>query len=149
SKTRSGFRMSWPEGTMLMLMLGVSMVSMFGAIYLSLAAETTLNFAKVVLIYVVIENIVNTKRRLRTVMMTMVIGGLIPAFGTILFYLQGKLIEGSRAAFVGSFGNPNEDAYALIILVPIAVAIAFRSGWLTRLLMFASVGAYLLAVFLT
>src|SRR5215831_6473372 len=57
SRKRTGFRLSWPEGVMVIGLLGVSAVSTFGSIYLTQAAETTLNFSKVVLIYIVIENI--------------------------------------------------------------------------------------------
>src|SRR5262245_35892808 len=149
TKRRTGFRMSWPEGTMLFLMLGVSIVSMFGAIYLRQAAETTLNFTKVVLIYVVIENIVTTRQRLKSIMLTMVVGGLIPAFGTIRNYVAGHLIEGSRAAFAGTFGNPNEAAYGFVILVPLAVAVLMRGSWFVRLLMLGSIAVFLLAIYLT
>src|SRR5215467_1672174 len=56
-KRGTGFRLSWPEGVMVVALLGVSAISTFGAIYMRLAAETTLEFGKIVLIYIVIENI--------------------------------------------------------------------------------------------
>ncbi len=148
SQTRSGFRVAWPEGAMLITLLAVCMVSTFGAIYLRLAAETTLNLAKVVLIYVVIENVVTTKGRLRTIMLTMIIGGLIPAFGTIRNFLTGHLVEG-RAGFVGNFANPNEDAYGMIILVPLALVIGIRSGWFTRIFLAGACCVYLLGTYVT
>ena len=52
-------------------------------------------------------------------MWIMVIGGLFPALGTLRNYLAGNLYEG-RAAWIGIFANPNEVAYALVILVPLA-----------------------------
>lgn len=134
---------------MIIALLGVSILSTFTAIYLRQAAETTLTFAKIVLIYVVIVNIVTTQSRLRTIMMTMVVGGLIPAIGTIYNYKIGHLVEGSRAAYYGNFGNPNEDAYALIILVPIAITLAMKSGWFTRLFLGVAMLIYGLAVYLT
>src|SRR5690349_20127371 len=49
--TRSGrgFQLAWPEGVMVMALLGVAAISTFGSIYISLAADTTMNFAKIVL----------------------------------------------------------------------------------------------------
>src|SRR5207302_895564 len=139
TKRGTGFRLSWPEGAMVIALLGISAISTFGAIYMRLAAETTLNFGKVVLIYIVIENVVTNNSRLKSVLMTMVLGGLIPALGTIYNYVtHTHLVEG-RAVFYGVFGNPNEDAYALLILVPLAGALAWRSGWFIRLFLVAAI----------
>jgi len=148
SKNGTGFRVSWPEGTMVIGLLAVSAISTFGSIYVTLAAQTTMNFAKVVIIYIVIENIITTTARLRTVLMTMVIGGLIPAFGTIEHYLTHQLNQG-RAAFWGVFNNPNEDAYSLVILVPLAAVLLRRSGWFTRLVLIGAIAAYVMATYLT
>jgi len=148
AKNGTSFRMSAPEGMMLVLFLGVTVLSTFGAIYLTQAAVTTMNFAKVVIIYVVIENIVTTTDRLRKVMLTMVIGGLIPASGTIYHFLH-HVVKDGRAAYYGTFGNPNEDAYGLVILVPIAAVLAWRAGHLLRLFLVGSIGLYLIATYTT
>jgi hypothetical protein len=80
------------------------------------------------IVFFFIVNCANTERRLRGVMWTMVIGGLLPAAGTLRNYLQGNLVEG-RAAWVGIFANPNEVAYSLVILLPLAAFLApGRSG---------------------
>jgi O-antigen ligase len=79
----------------------------------------------------------------------MVVGGLFPAVGTIKNYFSGVLVEGSRGAWQGVFANPNEAAYALVILVPIAWALAGKSGWIMRLALWAVIAAYLLAIFVT
>jgi hypothetical protein len=88
-------------------------MSTFDAIYVRHALDQTIDFAKIVLIYLLIENVVTTERRLKVVMLTMVLGGLFPALGTIYNYQAGVLHENSRAAFRGIFGNPNEAAYGL------------------------------------
>src|SRR2546428_2103203 len=64
-------------------------------------------------------------------------------------YLHGILKEGTRAAWKGIFGNPNEDAYALLILIPIAAGIASISRWHVRVALWGMIGVYLLAIFLT
>ena len=56
---------------------------------------------------------------------------VFPAVGTIRNFRAGILQEG-RAAWVGIFANPNEVAYAMVILMPFAAYLAMRSGWLLR-----------------
>jgi O-antigen ligase len=82
-------------------------------------------------------------------LLTMVVGALFPAIGTIHHYMQGILIEGTRASWVGVFKNPNEDAYSLAIMVPIAAALAGKSRWFGRILLWTAIGIYLAAIFLT
>jgi len=148
-QNRQRFRLMWPQGAMLIAFLGVCVVSTFGAIYVRHSVEQTSDFAKIVLVYLLLENVITSERRLRTVMFTMIIGGLFPAIGTIHRYVSGVFIEGSRAAWRGIFSNPNEDAYALVILIPLALAVANKLGWLTRLAIWTAVATYLLAIFLT
>jgi O-antigen ligase len=149
AKNGTGFRLSWPESVMIIAMLGVAAVSTFGSIYVRLAAETTLNFSKIVLIYIVIENIVTASDRLRAVLVTMVIGGLIPAAGTLYNYLTHQHLVQGRGAFYGVFANPNEVAYSLVILVPLAAVLAWRSGGLKRIFFVAAIGLYLVATYVT
>src|SRR5262249_19297871 len=130
-------------------MLGVAAVSTFGSIYVRLAAETTINFSKIALIYIVIENIVNATDKLRAVLVTMVLGGLIPAVGTIYNYLTHQHLVQGRGAFYGVFANPNEVAYSLVILVPLAAVLAWRSNWLKRIFFVAVIGIYLVATYVT
>jgi len=146
---RQSFRLMWPQGAMLIAFLGICVVSTFGAIYVRHSVEQTSDFAKIVLVYLLLENVITSEKRLRTVMLTMIIGGLFPAIGTIHRYASGVFFEGSRAAWRGIFSNPNDDAYALVILIPLALAVANTSGRLTQLAIWAAVAAYLLAIFLT
>jgi O-antigen ligase len=81
--------------------------------------------------------------------MTLVFGGLFPAVGTIHHYAAGILVEGSRASWLGVFKNPNEDAYCLAVLVPIAAALAGQSKRFMRVMFLAIIGLYLVAIFLT
>ena len=145
---RQRFRLMGPQGLLLIVFLSICFLSSFTAFWPGYAFGKTMDLAKIVLIYVVIENTVTTPRRLRTVMMTMVIGGIFPAVGTISHYTQHILRDG-RAAWIGVWGNPNEDAYGLLILIPIAAALAIKSNWSVRIGLAAIVGTYLLAIFVT
>jgi len=149
SRNGTRFRLAWPETPMLIGLLGVAGISMFDAIYVRQGFETTSNFGKIVLIYVVIENTVSSTNRLRVVLLAMIAGGLMPALGTMHHFLTGRLVEQTRAAWVGVFANPNEDAYSLAILVPLAAAVASTSRWWLRVALWGVIGAYILAIFLT
>ena len=80
--------------------------------------------------------------------MTMVIGGVIPAVGIIDNFAHHFLREG-RAAWIGVWRNPNEAAYGLVILIPIAAALAIKSGWFLRIGLAAAIVTYLLAILFT
>jgi O-antigen ligase len=142
------FRFMWPEGILLVAFLGVCFLSSFTAFWPGYAFGKTSDLAKIVLIYVLIENTVTTPARLRTVLMTMVIGGIFPATGTIQHYIAHILRDG-RAAWIGVWANPNEDAYGLVILIPIAATLAIKSRWWVRVGLTAVIVTYLLAIFLT
>jgi O-antigen ligase len=149
SRNGTRFRVAWPETPMIVGLLGVAAISTFDAIYVRQGFETTSNFAKIVLIYVVIENTVSTTRRLRVVLLAMIAGGLMPALGTMHHFVTGRLVEHTRAAWVGVFANPNEDAYSLAILVPLAAAVAATSRWWLRIALWGVIGVYVLAIGLT
>jgi O-antigen ligase len=146
---RQGFRLMWPQGAMLIAFLGVCAVSTFGAIYVRHAFEQTSEFAKIVLVYLLLENVITSESRLRKVFFTMVLGGLFPALGTIYNYRSGIFYESTRAGWRGIFRNPNDDAYALIILIPLVLALANKSGKLMRIALWTVIPVYLLAIFLT
>ncbi len=149
AQTRRRFQLIWPQGFLLVGFLGIAFISSFDAMWVRLAFERTSDIAKIVLIYVVIENTVTTESRLRTIMLTMVFAGLIPAIGTIDRYVHGILVEGSRGAWKGLFGNPNEAAYGLLVLIPIAAALAGKSRWFLRVTIWGVMAICLLAIFLT
>ena len=147
-RTRQSFRLSRPQGLLLIAFLAVCFVSSFDAFWPRLAFDRTSDVVKIVLIYVAIENTVTSETRLHKVLMTMVIGGLFPASGTIHHFVYGILKEG-RATWIGVFANANEDAYALVILMPIAAALAAKSRLSLRLALWGAMAVYLLAIFIT
>ncbi len=78
----------------------------------------------------------------------MVIGGLFPALGTLNSFRHGDLIEG-QAHWIRGFGNPNELAYILVMLVPLAAVLATGARLSVRLMLWAAIGLYVSAIYLT
>lgn len=141
-------RFAWPEGGLLVAFVAAAALSCLTALWPGYAVEGVSDLAKMALVYFFIANCANSERGLRGVMWVMVIGGLFPAAGTLKNYLSGNLDEG-RAAWVGIFANPNEVAYALVILVPFAAYLAAPRRWGLRLLLLAIVLLYIAAIFVT
>ncbi len=126
----------WPDGLLLLAFLGAAALSCLTAIWLRLATEALADLAKMVLIYFLLVNSTNTPHRLRGVMWTMVLAGLIPAVGALRNYATGNLREG-RAGWVGIFANPNELAYSLVILLPLTASLASGRRPMVRLALLA------------
>lgn len=139
---------AWPEGALLAGFVGAAALSCLTALWPRQAADSLSDLVKMALVYFFIVNCVNTERRLRGVMWTIVIGGLIPAAGTIRNYLQGNIVEG-RTSWLGIFANPNEVAYSLVILVPVAAFLAAGLGMLPRLALLGISMVYIAAIFVT
>jgi O-antigen ligase len=147
-QTGKTFRLSRPQGILLLAFLAVCFVSSFDAFWPRLGFNTTSDVVKIILVYIVIENTVTTETRLKTVLLTMALGGLFPSLGTIYYFLHGWLRDG-RGSWIGVFANANEDAYALVVLMPIAALLAAKAPFGVRLFLWGIMGTYLLAIFLT
>src|SRR5262252_3134185 len=146
---RQSFKLMWPQSAMVLAFFGACIISTPMAFWVSHALDQTIDVGKILLVYLLLENVITSEQRLQVVMFTLVIGGIFPAVGTISHYKEGILVEHSRAAWRGIFGNPNEVAYALVILVPIALMLASRSRWLLRIALWGVIASYMLAIFLT
>lgn len=94
-------------------------------------------FSKTVIIFILIVGVVNTRERLRAMIkLTALCGTWLAAFAiknyaTGNFTMKGDRIEGLVG---GMFGNPNDLAAALNMLIPLAVALALMSAGAMRLL---------------
>jgi putative inorganic carbon (HCO3(-)) transporter len=146
--TRKSLHLASPEGYLLLGFLGAAALSCLTALWPRLAAESVSDLVKMSIVFFFIVNCANTERRLRGVMWTMVIGGLLPAAGTLRNYLQGNLVEG-RAAWVGIFANPNELAYSLVILLPLVAFLAAGLGLVPRLALLGVALVYVAAILVT
>jgi len=139
---------AWPEGALLLAFVGAAAVSCLTALWPHQAVDSLSDLLKMGLVFFFIANCANTVRRLRGLMWTVVLGGLIPAAGTLRNYWAGNLFEG-RASWLGIFANPNEMAYSLIILLPIAAFLAEGLRLLPRLLLLGIGVIFLAAIFVT
>jgi O-antigen ligase len=145
---RESFEFAWPEGCLLLGFLGAAALSSVTALWPHLAADAVSDLLKMTIVFFFIVNCANTERRLRGVMWIMVIGGLLPAAGTLRNYLQGNMVDG-RAAWVGIFANPNELAYGLVILLPLAAYLATGLGLIPRLALLGVALVYVAAILVT
>ncbi len=92
-------------------------------------------FFKVVSIFILLINIVDTSERLRSLMKLVVICGSVIALSAIHSFLTGQFDIGEyriKGIVSGMFGNPNDLAIALDLLVPLALALAFNSRGAAR-----------------
>jgi O-antigen ligase len=140
--------LAWPEGGLLLGFLGAAALSSLTALWPRQAAESVSDLVKMTIVFFFIVNCANTESRLRGVMWTLVASGLLPAAGTLRNYFQGSMFEG-RAAWVGIFANPNEVAYGLVILLPLAAYLATGLGFAPRLALLGIGLVYVAAILVT
>ncbi len=94
------------------------------------------SFLKVVTVFILMIGVINTRARLRKILSLTVILGTWLAVFAIKDYATGNLtmmgdrIEGRVG---GIFGNPNDLAAALNMLIPLAVTLAMMSAGAARL----------------
>jgi putative inorganic carbon (HCO3(-)) transporter len=87
-------------------------------------------FIKVVIIFVVMVNVLRTKKRMVWLMWLGIAIGVMLSYEAINLYREGVFeIEGYRVKvdFGGMFGNPNDMAVHLVVFVPISAALGFAS----------------------
>jgi len=123
--------------------------------WMSYIIDITIETSKAALIYYFIVMVVDTERRFRTLVWTMIVLMVIVASMGILQY-HGYDITGAGMAFaadkgvwqikgIGNFDNPNDLAYSVVLAVPFAMGFIFQSkGILGRLtgMLFLAVGIY-------
>jgi O-antigen ligase len=149
---------SWLRGRP--LRLGYAVIYLFFGIVLAsplwsmdphLSTDAAGEALKYVVAIFIAANVLDSRERLRLAGAVIALATLFPAIGAITSWLAGEhLVEGTRAAWIGTFGNPNFLAYHLILSTPIALALrdeetrpALKLGWLGVIV------SYAIAVFLT
>jgi O-antigen ligase len=145
---RRGFELVWPESYLLLAFAGGAALSCIGALWPRYALDNTIDLLKFLAVYFLILHTVDNERRLRMVFWTLVLGALFPAIGTLKNFFQGNLEEG-RALWIGIFGNPNEVAYSLVVLIPVAAYLAGTSRPLARAWLWLVMGVYASAIYVT
>ncbi len=134
----------------------LALITLLGVAFIPIASSPkesidvlTDTFLKVVTIFILMINLLNTRERLRSIMRLVVICGTVLALLAILSYIQGKftvVTKGEEGTVValritgavgGIFGNPNDLATSLDLLIPLAVALAMMRRGLARAAYFA------------
>jgi O-antigen ligase len=138
-------------GAGLAALLGIYLASTLWSFSPPTSLAAALELAKFVIVYLVVVNVVDSPVRVRILMAAIVIGSLIPTLGALKNYALGEnLVEGNRAAWVSTFGNPDELAYYLVVAVPLALALRERTrSRPLRLLLLCAVGLFGAGVFLS
>ncbi len=88
------------------------------------------SFIKAVLMFIVMVNVLRTRRRLMGLLWLSMSVGLYLSFTALDLYLKGEMkVEGYRVGVEvkGLFGNPNDLALHLVTITPIALALALGS----------------------
>jgi O-antigen ligase len=145
---RRGLKMVWPQSFLLLAFFGASVLSCLTALWAQLAVESAIDLGKCVLVFFLITETLDRTERMRSFLWMMVVGGFFPAVGTLIFYERGFTKEG-RASWLGIFENANDDAFALVMLVPIAIGLFRLSGGRGKLVAGLAVLVYTLAIYTT
>jgi O-antigen ligase len=107
----------------------------------SMTFDVFLDGLKFVAIFFLIVNVVTDCGRAALLVHVIALATVIPAVGTINSWAHGEhLVEETRAAWVGIFGNPNDLAYHLDI--GLALGLGARELARSRLLRLAYLAAY-------
>lgn len=92
-------------------------------------------YLKVVCIFFLLVNLLDTRARLRSIMKLVVIWGAVLALDAIYSFRSGHFTNNEhriQGLVSGIFGNPNDLAIALNLLTPLAVALAVNSRGMKR-----------------
>ncbi|MFL6215162.1 MAG: O-antigen ligase family protein [Blastocatellia bacterium] len=135
----------WPiEMKMLVVILLLAIAFTPVAVSPQTSIDTlTDSFFKVVTIFVLMMNLIDTRARLRSFMKLLIFCGVFVAASAVLNYFRGATAlnnsgELVRIAGYGTFfSNPNELAMAVNLIMPFAVVFALTSRGLKRILFFA------------
>lgn len=105
-------------------------------------------YAKVILIFALMVNTLNSPKRIERLMWLIVLACSYIAFRAVLDYVRGvNLIEYGRVqgALGGIFRNPNDLALNLVSVLPLTVLLAARTSTMFRRLMTLGCGVVMIA----
>jgi len=110
-------------------------------------------FIKAVLMFIVMVNVLRTRRRLMGLMWLSLATAFVLSYQALDLYMKGDfLAEGYRsgAEIGGMFGNPNDLALHLVTMIPLAVCLGIASkSRIMRLVYFACAALFVAANFVT
>lgn len=120
----AALRLAEPQTILIAGLLTLAAGSVYGALWPGLAAHWLVDFAKMAAVYLLIVHVVDRPARFRPVAATLIACSVVPAVAAIRRAVLGlELVEGSRAAWIGFFEDPNELALSLVLMIPLTVAL--------------------------
>lgn len=110
-------------------------------------------FIKAVLMFIVMVNVLRSRRRLIGLMWLSLLVGAVLSYQALDLFMKGELLtEGYRAGgdIGGMFGNPNDLALHLVTMIPLAVCLGIASkSRILKLVYFAMAVLFVSANFVT
>jgi len=144
------FRQRLPrEIIFLFLLIGHLFVASFlSPVWRGGAIQATLDFAKILMVVLVITAAVTTAKRLRLLILTQAIS--VSAIATVAIWKGHLLLGRLEGVLGGNYADPNDMALAMIISLPLCLALLFLSrNWLWKSFWSISMLVMIYAVFLT
>jgi O-antigen ligase len=151
SKLSRGERLTiWPlEMRMLAVIVALGVIHVpFAYSRANSFSLLTDTFLKVAVVFALMVNLLDSRGRLYSILRLVVICGTAVALGTVAAAGGKASVGGDRISGIvsGQFGNPNDMATALNILLPITVALALSRKGTARMLYFACGAAITIGV---
>ena len=147
--THRAVRIASPETWLLLVFAVIAGLSSFGALWPRFALEQGIGLLKMMALYLLVLNTVDSWKKLRLLLAVAVLGGLFPAIGALLRYPVDGYARGARAMWIGIFENSNDLAYSLVLLAPLALALLSTAKWHTKPLYAATALVYVATILLT
>lgn len=134
-------------------------IALLGVLFMPISASPkdsydvlTDPYLKTVVIFVLMINLIDTRRRLLVLWKLVVICGAVLGFGAIKSYAKGEFtLQGLRIEGLvgGIFGNPNDLATALDLLLPFAIVLVMVSKGVARWIYLFCAAAMAIGVLVT
>ena len=137
------------EGLFVFLLVGqLFIAAMISPVWQGGAFQKTLDFSKVLIIVLMITVAVTTFQRLRVLIFTQAIS--VSAIAAVAIW-KGRLLVGRLEGMLGgNYADPNDMALAIIISLPLCLALLFLSrNWAWKVFWSISMLVMIYAVFLT
>jgi len=140
-----------PQNRLMVGFMGAIVLSTLPLFYPTFTVDAAMEVAKLLLLYGLIVNLVDTPGRVRFFLGLLVAFSVYVAFDAIHFYYQGlNLSEGDRTYGSGIFNDPNDLAQVLVVAIPFALNYLFaRRAPIANMLGGAPCIILLYAIYLT
>lgn len=112
-------------------------------------------FSKVVVIFILMTNLIDTRKRLLSIFNLVIAGGVWISYFAVQNYMAGTMMVAggglTRIIGVGGgmFGNPNDLASALDMLIPLSFVLGISRKGIARWAYFGCTGLFILSVLIT